>query len=229
MSEPGSKLPELLACRGRGPCRPCARRPPGRRRRAARCAAVSGSIVDAELLGLRRPATARAARARRRRSRGSASSAASGSDSCARRRQEEHRLGRAPSPYTGIRSRQPSPRSPSSGRGSITAPESRCEPGALPFSSTATGTSPRRAGRLRILGGELAEPDRRGQPGRPGADDQDADLDRLGVARLLDRLGRAPRRRDSRTGRHVSPCAAAASSTSLGTIACRSPTTPRSE
>jgi hypothetical protein len=49
--------------------------------------------------------------------------------------------------------------------------------------------------RLRVLGQELAEPDRAGEPCRAAADDQDADLDRIAVGRPGDRLLDAPGRR----------------------------------
>src|SRR4029453_16634652 len=53
---------------------------------------------------------------------------------------------------------------------------------------------------LRALLEELSQPERAGEPGRPGADDQDPDLDRIGVAGpaecLLDPPGRRGPRRD---------------------------------
>src|SRR5581483_295857 len=78
--------------------------------------------------------------------------------------------------------------------------------------------------RHRRVGRELAQADRRGEPCRPCADDEEVDLDRLVVRGLRDRLVHPPRRRE--VGRpHVRD---RASSVSFGTISCRSPTTPRS-
>src|SRR5207344_10143 len=72
-----------------------------------------------------------------------------------------------------------------------------------------------------------------GEPGGPAADDRDADLDSLvlGVRRRADRLGRVEGRRELAGGncRHQPPFFALIASVSLGTILCRSPTTPRSE
>ena len=81
-------------------------------------------------------------------------------------------------------------------RGLTTAPESRCEPGCLPFSSTATGTSPSRSAVAGSSSTQLAEADRAGEPGRPGADDEDPDLDRIGVGRDGERILRLERRRE---------------------------------
>src|SRR6266702_3663896 len=77
---------------------------------------------------------------------------------------------------------------------------------------------------------QLAEPDRAGEPGRAGADDQDADLDPL--LRLTRRRGdvvsRAKRRR--KVCRPAHPALhALTSSVNFGTTSCTSPTTPRSE
>ena len=85
-------------------------------------------------------------------------------------------------------------------------------------------------GRLRVLLHQLPEPDRGREPGRTGADDQEADLDALvgRVGRRLDRLRRRPRRRIVR-GPNAHDLRARTSSVSFGTISCRSPTTPRSE
>src|SRR5439155_2559639 len=72
--------------------------------------------------------------------------------------------------------------------------------------------------------------DRRGEPRRSRADDQDPDLDPLlrRVRRHRDRLRRVERRRI--VGRpHRHDLRARTSSVSFGTIWCRSPTTPRSE
>ena len=111
-------------------------------------------------------------------------------------------------------------------------PERRCEPGPFPFSTTATGTSPSRSAVSGRLFEQLAEPDRAGEPGRPGADDEDADLDPLRhrIGGRGDHLGRRERRRVVRRADAAlaHPRRAWTSSVSFGTIACRSPTTPRS-
>ena len=86
--------------------------------------------------------------------------------------------------------------------------------------------------RLRRLLQQLPEPDRAGEPGRPGADDQDTDLDPLRdrIGRRRDHLGRRERRRVVRRADAAlfHPLRARTSSVSFGTIVCRSPTTPRS-
>ncbi len=53
-------------------------------------------------------------------------------------------------------------------------------------------------GDVGVLLEQLPQPDRAGEPGRPGADDQDADLDALvrGIRRLGDELRRRERRRE---------------------------------
>ena len=85
-------------------------------------------------------------------------------------------------------------------------------------------------GDVRVLLEQLPEADRAGEPGRPGADDQHADLDPLvrRVGRRRDHLGRRERRREVGRPRHE-PLRCRTSSASFGTISCRSPTTPRSE
>src|SRR5262249_52791054 len=72
---------------------------------------------------------------------------------------------------------------------------------------------------------QLPEPDRAGEPGRPGPDDQDAHLD-LGLAGRDDELVRVERRRV--VGGPHAALRALTSSVSFGTISFRSPTTPRS-
>ena len=62
-------------------------------------------------------------------------------------------------------------------------PESRCEPGALPFSTHRHRHLAEPARRVRVGGGELAEPDRRREARGARADDEHADLDRVGVRR----------------------------------------------
>jgi hypothetical protein len=62
---------------------------------------------------------------------------------------------------------------------------------------------PQTARSLRILLEQLAEPDRAGEPSRPRAHDEHADLDRVGVGRDAQRLPHAPRRRiPGRDGAH---------------------------
>ncbi len=86
-------------------------------------------------------------------------------------------------------------------------------------------------GDLGMLLEQLAETDRAREPGRPGADDEHADLDPLvdGIGRLADELARAERRRVvGRARRHYASLRCCTSSVSFGTISCTSPTTPRS-
>ena len=63
------------------------------------------------------------------------------------------------------------------------APDRLCAPHALPFSMTATGTSPRRSIELRLVGEQLQQPVGARQAGRAAADDRDADLDALVLGR----------------------------------------------
>ena len=83
---------------------------------------------------------------------------------------------------------------------------------------------------LGLLLDQLPEPDRGSQTGRACADDQEADVDPLvdRVGRRRDRLRGRPRRREL-SWANAHDVRARTSSTSFGTIACRSPTTPRSE
>src|SRR6185312_10772665 len=85
-------------------------------------------------------------------------------------------------------------------------------------------------GRRRIFLDQLPEPDRRGETGRPRADDQEPDIDALvdRVCGRRDRVGRRPRRRKLRRA-NAHDLRLRTSSVSLGTISCKSPTTPRSE
>ena len=87
-----------------------------------------------------------------------------------------------------------------SARGLTTAPESRCEPGCLPFSTTRDRHVAEALGDLGMLLEQLAEPDRAGEPTGPAADDQHADLDPLvgRIRRRGDRLGARERRREVR-------------------------------
>src|SRR5581483_5447764 len=86
-----------------------------------------------------------------------------------------------------------------------------------------------RAGLLALLE-QLAEPDRAGEPGRAGADDQDPDLDPLArrIRRRGDRVRRGERRRVVGRPRHPEPFRWRTSCVSFGTSWWRSPTTPRS-
>ena len=217
--------------RGRGPCRRCGRRRRGRPRRAASSAAVSGRIVAPSLLGLLgEPAAELRERGdvvavvphRRRRRDPQRALAASGSRraSCSTAPEERHR----PSRTRPAKSRR-------SERGLTTAPESRCEPGCLPFSSTATGTSPSRSAELRVAprAAGRAGSRTRARPG-PAPTIEDADLDPLvrRIGRRGDDLRRPKRRREVGRAASSSSCAARTSSVSFGTISCRSPTTPRS-
>ena len=70
------------------------------------------------------------------------------------------------------------------------APESRCAPATLPFSITATGTSPSFSASSGSSLEQLHELDRAGEPGRAAADDRHADLDPvlLGIGGLGDEL-----------------------------------------
>src|SRR5206468_11413759 len=81
------------------------------------------------------------------------------------------------------------------------------------------------------LGGvleQLREADRASQSGRARTDDQHPYLDRLRVGGLRDHLRHRERRRVvGRAWAHA--FLARTSSVSLGTISCRSPTTPRSQ
>ena len=81
---------------------------------------------------------------------------------------------------------------------------------------------------LRVLLEQLAEPDRTGEAGRACTDDEHADLDPLvsRVGRLRDVVARRERRREIARATH--PLRALISSVSFGTIACTSPTMPRS-
>ena len=65
-------------------------------------------------------------------------------------------------------------------------------PGGLPLLDDGDGYLTEPLGRLGRLLEQLSQPDRAREPGRPGADDQDADLDPLGrrIGRRGDHLGR---------------------------------------
>ncbi len=72
----------------------------------------------------------------------------------------------------------------------MTAPERLCPPQVLAFSTTATGTSPRRSIVSRIVAEQLQQAVGAGQAGGAAADDRHADLDQLvlGVEAVLDEL-----------------------------------------
>ncbi len=81
------------------------------------------------------------------------------------------------------------------------APDSVCAPVALPFSTTATGTSPSDSASSGSSSSSCMQPDRAGEAGRAAADDRDADLDPLvlGIGRRADELlRRVDRRRELR-------------------------------
>ena len=73
-------------------------------------------------------------------------------------------------------------------RGFTTAPDSRCEPGALPFSTTAIGTSPSRSASSGRSSRSCAARIAAASPAGPAADDQDPDVDAL-----VGRVGRLAR------------------------------------
>ena len=113
-----------------------------------------------------------------------------------------------------------------------TAPERRCEPGCLPFSSTATGTSPSRS---RVSGRSSSSwPSRIAQaspPGPPPTIRMPTSIrSSARVGRRGDRLGGRERRRvvGRADAAHVTPCAPAGARSASARSACRSPTTPRS-
>ena len=104
-------------------------------------------------------------------------------------------------------SRPPWPRTAArSAPGRITAPDSRCDPACLPFSTTREGHVAEPLGDVGVLLEQLPEADRAREAGGPGADDEHADLDAL-VDRV-GRLGDEPRRRRTRgaksAGRDIS-------------------------
>ncbi len=162
----------------------------------------------------RRPCSGRAARARRPCCRGSSSAAAAGCAAPADFRQQVDGLAVDEAVVGDVGDRRsPSPNRLLSARGLSTAPERRCEPGCLPFSSSATGTSPSRSAVSGSCLDQLAEADRAGQARRAAADDQHADVDPLvhRVGRRADDVGRREGRRivGRPDGRHVSALALA--------------------
>ena len=125
----------------------------------------------------------------------------------------------------------------------MTAPDRLWPPHTLPFSTTATGTSPSRSTVAGSLGEELEQPVGARQPGGAAADDGDSHLDEvvLGVKLALDELFRRldgggifARDDDAVVGPFSdtalsSPFFAFTASVSFGRILLRSPMIPRSE
>ncbi len=114
-------------------------------------------------------------------------------------------------------------------RGLTTAPESRCEPGCLPFSSTATGTSPSRSA---VAGSSSTSWPRRIAQASPAGP---APTTRIPTSIGSASPGTASASCGSNGGGNLagiepisSPFLARTSSVSFGTTWCRSPTTPRS-
>ena len=150
-----------------------------------------------------------------------------------RRRRDAHRAvaasgsrrpRRAPRRTTGSRRRRAAA---AAAPGRAPRPRAGASPGALPFSSTATGTSPSCAAVSASAAASWPSRIAAASPAGPGADDEHADLDRIRVRGLGDRLGVAPRRRDSRRASRALR-RSRTSRVSSGTISFRSPTTPRS-
>ena len=102
--------------------------------------------------------------------------------------------------------------------------------GSLPFLEHRNGHLAEPLRQLGLLLDQLPQPDRGRKAGRPCADDQKADVDPLvdRIGRRDDRLRGRPRRREL-SWADAHDVRARTSSTSFGTISCRSPTTPRSE
>ena len=234
MSEPGSKFESSSPSRPRprSPVRTPTTRPPS----TSSCSAdVSGRIVDAERLGLvreeatelrdRRDPIAVVGHRRRRRDAHRAAL-----------RHEEHRLAVHLAEERQLRRilapcEEPlqRPRVDDRAREKVRARRLSL----LEHGDRHLAEPLRRRG---ILLDELAEPDRGGETRRAGADDQEPDVDAL-----VDRIAsarRSPRAADHGGGKSAGrtlPTArheearARTSSASFGTIACRSPTTPKSE
>ena len=114
-------------------------------------------------------------------------------------------------------------------RGSTTAPGKEVRAGLLPLLDERDRDVAEPLRHLRLLLEQLTEPDRAGEAAGAAADDQDADLDPLvgGIGRRADRLRARERRRIIRRP-HAHPRRSFTSCVSFGTMACRSPTTPKS-
>ena len=200
-SEPGSKLPSSLALAAAALVAGAHADDAAVRRRAA-------SPPRSRAGSSRRPprrarrASGRAARARRSSCRGSASAAAAGSAAPRVAREDVDRTRSCDRAVRSACSSMPValPNSRRSARGSTTAPERRCEPGCLPFSTRATGTSPSRSATSGCSSSSWPRRIAQARPAGPGADDEHADLDPLvdRVGRLGDELARGERRREVR-------------------------------
>ena len=180
---------------------------------------VAGGLpedVDARLLGLLRRASGRAARPRSRGCRGcgtAAGRAAAGSRACgsAAGRPCPSSTGAVGGPVLLVQVREQRSASPTGSSSPPTAGASRAP---LPFSTSATGTSPSDSSERLVLGEQLHQPDRAREAGRAAADDRDAHLDPLVLG-----IGRARRR---------TPCAeSTGGGNSIGAVAMRpSPSWP---
>ena len=133
-----------------------------------------GEDVGAGLLGLARPGSGRAWRPRSCSCRGCGSSAASAPAAAPASWSAGRPRRRRPPGRPASRDLSRSGKSSSIAEGSMFAPESRCAPQTLPFSMTATGTSPSCSVELRLVLEQLHEPVRAGEAGGPAADDRDA-------------------------------------------------------
>ena len=111
----------------------------------------------------------------------------------------------------------------------MTAPDRRCDPACLPFSTTASGHVAQSLGDLGVLLEQLPEADRAREPRGPGADHEHADLDALvdRIGRFADEPIRVGRRLEVDGTRHQPACLRS-NSTSSGTTVWTSPTTARS-
>ena len=133
-------------------------------------------------------------------------------------------------PYVGMPSSPPWPsKRRSSAPGRITAPERRCDPACLPFSTTASGTSPSRSATSGCSSSNCPKRIAQREPRRPGADHEHADLDALvdRIGRFADEPIRVGRRLEVDGTRHQPACLRS-NSTSSGTTVWTSPTTARS-
>ena len=116
------------------------------------------------------------------------------------------------------------------------APESRCAPGRLALLDHRDRDLAELLGQLGLVLEQLQQLDRAGEPGRAAADDRDADLDPL-LLGIGDRVtnssaGFTGGGNSAGSTGHLEaqpPFLALIASVSLGTILCRSPTTPRSQ
>ena len=136
------------------------------------------------------------------------------------------------SPYVGKSAVVSRPRKSSrNGEGFTTAPERRCEPGCLPFSRTAIGTSPNRS---RTSGCSSSScPSRMAQarpPGPPPTIAMPTSIRSSAPSVGGPTASIGPNGGAKSIGRATAPQPRArTSSVSFGTISCRSPTTPTSQ